>query len=79
MREYRRLTEENRIEVKSGSAGRLKSLHLCLETYPNCKQGWVLRDGPYQALPEQKLVFWPLYAMPQIGNRQQLPLESDHD
>ncbi|MCD6175774.1 MAG: ATP-binding protein [Planctomycetes bacterium] len=65
------------IEVKSGSAGRLRSLHLCLETYPNCKQGWVLQDGPYQALPEQRLVFWPLYATPQLGSRQQLPLECD--
>ncbi|MCD4824638.1 MAG: AAA family ATPase [Phycisphaerae bacterium] len=62
------------IEVKSGSAGRLKSLHLCLETYPNCEQGWVLQDGPYQELPEQKLVFWPLYATPQLGDRSQLPL-----
>ena len=60
------------IEVKAGSAGSLKSLHLCLETYPNCKQGWVLQDGPYQELPEQKLVFWPLYATPQLGNHKQL-------
>ena len=60
------------IEVKSGPAGRLKSLHLCLETYPNCEQGWVLQDGPYRELPEQKLVFWPLYATPQLGNREQL-------
>jgi predicted AAA+ superfamily ATPase len=59
------------LEVKSGSAGRLKSLHLCLETYPNCEQGWVLQDGPYRELPEQKLVFWPLYATPHLGNREQ--------
>ena len=58
------------LEVKSGPAGRLRSLHLCLKTYPNCEQGWVLRDGPYEELPEQKLVFWPLYATPQLGNRQ---------
>lgn len=63
------------IEVKSGPSGKLKSLHLCLETYPNCEQGWVLYDGPYRELPEQKLVFWPLYATPQIGNRQRLPLK----
>lgn len=60
------------IEVKGGPAGRLRSLHLCLETYPNCEQGWVLQDGPYRQLPEQKLVFWPLYATPQLGNREQL-------
>ncbi len=60
------------VEVKSGPAGKLKSLHLCLKTYPNCKQGWVLRDGPYQELPEQKLVFWPLYAVVHLGDREQL-------
>jgi len=62
------------IEVKSGSAGRLRSLHLMLETYPNCPQGWVLQSGPYRELPQQKLVFWPLYATPQLGDRYQLPL-----
>ena len=61
------------IEVKSGPAGRLKSLHVCLEEYPNCEQGWVLQDGPYRELPEQKLVFWPLYATPLLGNREKLP------
>jgi len=63
------------IEVKFGPAGRLKSLHICLKTYPNCPQGWVVQDGPYRELLEQKLVFWPLYATPQFGNRQRLPLE----
>ncbi|MBT3198759.1 MAG: ATP-binding protein [Phycisphaerales bacterium] len=62
------------VEVKSGSAGQLRSLHLMLKTYPNCEQGWVLQSGPYRELPEQKLVFWPLYATPQLGNREQLPL-----
>ena len=62
------------IEVKSGPAGRLRSLHMCLEKYPNCPQGWVLQDGPYCELPEQKLIFWPVYATPQLGNREQLPL-----
>ncbi|MEN8128333.1 MAG: ATP-binding protein [Planctomycetota bacterium] len=62
------------IEVKSGPAGRLKSLHMCLGKYPNCPQGWVLQDGPYRELPEQKLIFWPLYATPQLGNREQLLL-----
>jgi uncharacterized protein len=58
------------VEVKSGPAGRLRSLHLCLSTYPNCEQGWVLQDGAYHELPEQKLVFWPLYATPHLGNRE---------
>jgi len=58
------------VEVKSGPAGRLRSLHLCLSNYPNCEQGWVLQDGAYHELPEQKLVFWPLYATPHLGNRE---------
>lgn len=62
------------MEVKSGPAGRLKSLHLMLQTYPNCPQGWVLQDAAYNALPDQKLVFWPLYATPLLGDREQLPL-----
>ena len=60
------------IEVKSGPAGKLRSLHLCLETYPNCPAGWVVQDGPYQELPDQKLIFWPLYATPLLGNRRRL-------
>jgi len=49
------------VEVKSGPAGRLKSLHLLLQTYPNCPRGLVLFSGPYGDLPEQKLTFLPLY------------------
>ena len=49
------------VEVKSGPGGRLKSLHLMLQTYPNCSQGLVLYSGPYRELPEQKLTFLPLY------------------
>jgi len=63
------------VEVKSGPAGRLKSLHLCLDTYADCEQGWVLQDGPYRELPEQRLIFWPLYATPQLGDRHRLPLD----
>ncbi len=49
------------VEVKSGPGGRLKSLHLLLQTYPNCPRGLVLFSGPYRELPEQKLTFLPLY------------------
>lgn len=49
------------VEVKSGSSGRLKSLHLCLNTYKNCRTGFVFSDRPYQELPEQNLLFMPLY------------------
>ena len=49
------------IEIKSGPSGRLKSLHLCLQTYPNCPEGIVFSEAPYAELPEQRLKFIPLY------------------
>lgn len=64
------------LEVKSGAAGKLKSLHLFLDTYPSCKEGWVLRDGSYAELPDQKLIFWPLYSTPHIGDKSRAPLLS---
>ena len=49
------------VEVKSGAAGRLRSLRLLMDTYPNCRTGYVLSCAPYTESPEQKLVFLPLY------------------
>ena len=49
------------VEVKSGPSGRLRSLHLLLESYPNCERGYVLGTRNYSKLPEQKLTFLPLY------------------
>jgi predicted AAA+ superfamily ATPase len=49
------------IEVKSGASGRLRSLHLLLETYPSCPTGYVFSCGPYSQLPDQRLVLLPLY------------------
>ena len=49
------------VEVKSGSSGRLKSMHLFLKQYPQSPRGYVLSCAPYSELPEQKLVFLPLY------------------
>lgn len=49
------------IEVKGGAAGRLRSLHLLLKSYPNCPFGLVFSSSPYSELPEQKLKFYPLY------------------
>ena len=49
------------LEIKSGGSGRLKSLHLCLDTYKSCPKGLVFSDRPYQELPEQHLIFLPLY------------------
>ncbi len=60
------------VEVKAAPAGRLRSLHSCLATYPNCKQGWVLQENVYRELPKQNLIFWPLYATPHLGNRENL-------
>jgi hypothetical protein len=56
------------VEVKSGAGGRLKSLHLMLQIYPNCLEGLVLYSGPYRKLPNQKLIFMPLYFAAVIGD-----------
>ena len=55
------------VEVKSGPAGRLKSLHLFLAQYPDSPAGYVLSGAPYARLPEQKLVFLPLYYAYALG------------
>jgi predicted AAA+ superfamily ATPase len=49
------------IEVKSGSCGRLKSLHLFLQTYQNSLKGIVLSTRPYADLPDKNITFIPLY------------------
>lgn len=55
------------IEVKSGASGRLRSLHMLLETYENCPRGYVFSTARYSELPEQKLVFLPLYHVYSTG------------
>ncbi len=57
------------LEIKSGAAGRLKSLHLLLKSYPDISQGYVLSQRPYSELPEQKLIFMPLYAALIFGKK----------
>jgi len=57
------------VEVKSGTGGSLRSLHLMLEKYPNCPQGLVLYSGTYNTIKEQKLTFMPLYCAASIGDR----------
>ena len=59
------------VEVKSGAGGSLRSLHLMLEKYRNCPQGLVLYGGVSKKLPEQKLVFLPLYCVATIGDRRE--------
>lgn len=56
------------VEVKSGSGGSLRSLHLLLATYPSCPEGIVLCSGPFAHRPEQRLTFMPLYAAGSLGD-----------
>ncbi|MBI2339243.1 MAG: ATP-binding protein [Deltaproteobacteria bacterium] len=55
------------VEVKSGPAGRLKSMHLLLEKYPNCPEGFVVSEAPPAELPEKRLRFIPLYYAYSLG------------
>jgi len=43
------------IEVKSGVKGRLRSLHVLFETYPNIKQANELNDAPMLANQHEKI------------------------
>jgi len=55
------------IKVKSGAGGSLRSLHLMLDSYPNCPEGVVLYSGIYTQRPEQRLTFMPLYYAGYLG------------
>ena len=61
------------LEVKSGSPGRLKSLHLFLKTYKKSPKGIVLSVRPYEELPEKNLTYIPLYlAFSATGGKESL-------
>ena len=49
-------------EVKSGPAGRLKSLHMYMAEHTECTTGFVFSSANVSYLPEQRLVFLPLYS-----------------
>ena len=49
------------VEIKGGAAGKLRSMHLLLQSYPHLVKGYVLSTAPYGKLPEQRLSFLPLY------------------
>jgi len=49
------------IEVKSGAAGRLKSLHQFLKENPRTPDAIVFSGAPFGAIPEQRLRFLPIY------------------
>jgi predicted AAA+ superfamily ATPase len=55
------------VEIKSGASGRLRSMHLLLNTYPNCPIGFVFSDAPYGEIKEQRLSFLPVYYSYQVG------------
>ncbi len=64
------------IEVKSGSGGRLKSLHLLLKTNPHIEKAYVISSAKPGRLPEQRLEFLPLYALSKpFMNQEWLPDE----
>lgn len=50
------------IEVKSGPAGKLKSMHLILQAYNKIENGIVLSTQNYAELKDQKLKFIPIYS-----------------
>ncbi|MDD4442653.1 MAG: AAA family ATPase [Kiritimatiellae bacterium] len=56
------------VEVKSGAAGALRSLHLMLQTYPESPAGLVLSSRCYSQLTEQKLIFLPLYCAASLNS-----------
>jgi len=49
------------VEVKAGSSGRLKSMHLLLKSFHNCPHGLVFSTALHAELPDQRLIFKPLY------------------
>ncbi len=49
------------VEVKSGASGRLRSLHMVMQNYPDCPGGYIFSSAPYAQLSQKKLTFLPLY------------------
>ena len=55
------------IEVKSGAAGRFKSLHQLLKETPSVNDAIILSSARFGELPEQRLRFIPIYFAETIG------------
>ncbi len=49
------------IEVKSGPAGKLKSLHIFLSEHPDIKKGYVMSPIVFEKQLVEKVVFIPIY------------------
>jgi uncharacterized protein len=50
------------IEVKSGPAGRLRSLHLFMEEHPRVDKGFVMSSAGHEYQKVKKIIFLPVYA-----------------
>ncbi|MFQ5653024.1 MAG: ATP-binding protein [bacterium] len=55
------------VEVKSGRAGRLKSMKIFLDEHPHCPWGMVLNTGNIHRENEGKLRFMPIYTLLRFG------------
>lgn len=51
------------VEVKSGSKGRLRSLHLLMKEYQNIAQAAVFLDAPFAGENDDRIKYLPLYAV----------------
>jgi len=49
------------VEIKGGAAGKLRSMHMLLQYFPNVEQAYVLSTAPFGKILKQKLTFLPLY------------------
>lgn len=61
------------VEVKSGAAGRLKSVHQLMKEYPTVYDAIVLSSAPFGELPEQRLRFIPIYYAGALARQGQYP------
>lgn len=64
------LTENNGnicpVEVKSGSSGRLTSLHLLMDAFPGIQKAIVFTSSHYGVLPDCRIEFLPLFEAPSL-------------
>ena len=56
------------IEVKSGAAGRLKSLHQLMKEYPSVMDAVIFSSAPFGEIREQRLRFLPIYFAGSLHN-----------
>jgi len=49
------------LEVKSGPAGKLKSMHIFLKEHPGVEKGYVMSSGLFEQQKAENLLFMPVY------------------